>query len=75
MPVGFSTPQLLDSSTREFWEQSENVYENKEQGQNVMASQDHSGFPREELQDALRQSGDTVLESRFSNNGRPKGGI
>jgi hypothetical protein len=29
--VGFSTPQLLDSSTAELTEQSENVYENKAQ--------------------------------------------
>ena len=28
-PVGFSTPQLLDSWTTELREQSENVYENK----------------------------------------------
>jgi hypothetical protein len=33
--VGFSTPQLLDSWTAELREQSENVYENKGQGQFV----------------------------------------
>jgi hypothetical protein len=33
-PVGFSTPQPLDSWTAELREQSENVYENKGLGEN-----------------------------------------
>ena len=42
--IDFSTPQLLDSSTSEFREQSENVYENKRKGQNV--SKPGPSFPR-----------------------------
>jgi len=36
--AGFPTPQLLDSSTAEFTEQSENVYENKGRGKQVLVS-------------------------------------
>jgi hypothetical protein len=59
MPDGFSTPQLLASPTREINERTGNVYENKEQGQNVMASADLGQFPIWKLPCALGQSDET----------------
>jgi hypothetical protein len=69
--LSFSTSCLV---TPELGEQSENVYENKEQGQNVMSPAGSSLFPTDGSPARCDNPASPVLESRFSNNGRPKGG-
>ena len=67
------TSQLLDSSTSEFYERSGNVYENKEQVQNVMASRNGSVFHTGSSETRCDNPAGAVLESRYGNDGRPKG--
>ena len=73
-PAATCRRETLDSSTPEINERSENVYENKGQGQNVIASRDGCVFHTRSSDTHCDNPMRPVLESRFSNNGRPIGG-